>query len=468
MPAPAFSLHAHFYQPLRGNPFDDDRTGKEDGAEPYLNWNEKVLAECYRPNAALGTLELVGFDVAPSLLGWMKLNGRETYERFLQSNRRAVESTGAGNALPVPLIHAILPLANARDKATRIRWGLAWHRHHFGDEAAGMWLPEMAVDLPTLQALHDAGVEFTVLSQAQIRDSHALPDAGPYWVKLPERGRIAVYVRDDDLSNQLSFGLSTLGGAGHWARTVLAPRRRTGARLILVATVGETFGHHYRGEEHFLHWLMRHEAASAGFIPVTLAQDFRSALPETEVQIHENSSWACAHGVERWEAGCPCSPGNSGWKTGLRRAFDHLGLAIDAALGVSATAVNADPWTLRNDFIQVVMGARTWDEFVSEHRLARVKKEAGERLRTLLWAEYYAQRTSTSAAFHYDAPDRLETRIAIANAARAVQLTNRVTGESIGSALRDDLARVRSDRSGKTGAVILDEIVAQAQHAMAG
>ena len=47
----------------------------------------------------------------------------------------------------------ILPLANARDRNTQIRWGIADYQSSFGAKPEGMWLPETAADTATLEAL---------------------------------------------------------------------------------------------------------------------------------------------------------------------------------------------------------------------------------------------------------------------------------------------------------------------------
>src|SRR3990172_9116610 len=108
----SFCLHAHFYQPPRGNPFPArligrdfadrlgaDEIGHEPGAEPYDNWNEKVAAECYLPNAELGNFNLMSFDVGATLLRWMETSAPNTYRLIMDADRAHVEQHGAGNAL---------------------------------------------------------------------------------------------------------------------------------------------------------------------------------------------------------------------------------------------------------------------------------------------------------------------------------------------------------------------------------
>ena len=67
--------------------------------------------------------------------------------------------------------HMIMPLANARDKLTQVIWGIEDFRHRFGRAPEGMWLPETAVDLETLELMAQHGIKFTIL--APIRPSAA-------------------------------------------------------------------------------------------------------------------------------------------------------------------------------------------------------------------------------------------------------------------------------------------------------
>jgi hypothetical protein len=49
----------HFYQPACENPW----TGvvdREESAAPYHDWNERVYAECYRPNGFAGIVDGLG------------------------------------------------------------------------------------------------------------------------------------------------------------------------------------------------------------------------------------------------------------------------------------------------------------------------------------------------------------------------------------------------------------------------
>jgi len=460
----SFCLHAHFFQSPRGNPFADifgeDFIGHEPGAEPYENWNEKVTAECYLPNAELGNFELASFDVGGPLLRWMEKNAPNTYNHIFESHQRHVEKHDSSNALAVPSHHTILPLARKRDKASQIIWGIESFKYRYRRAPMGMWLPEMAVDLETLQVLYEFGIRFTILSETQVVGAH---DGGPYQVKLPHGESMAIFVRDEHLSNQIAFNIQTLGGAGRWAREVLSSRRRQtgriGAGLTLLAVEGETFGHHHPGEEHFLHWLLSYEADSIGLAVTTLERYLRDNPPQAEVTVKEYTSWSCKHGLGRYVAGCDCTPGDSHWKGALRRAFDNLSNNIDDLYVEIAQDARLDPWKLRNDYVHVTLGRVTADQFLKDEGLQDVS--LAERLTKLLAASYFRQRMYISGTFKHEDLARVESRYAIANGLRAAMLVADVTGDDLLPAFRSDLAQAVSTRTNLTGADYLDQIQSQ-------
>ena len=154
---PTLAIHTHFYQPPREDPF----TGQmpvEPQAAPYHDFNERITAECYRPLAERGCFEQLSYNLVPTLAGWLSRHAPEVYQRIIDAYRSHVSATGVGNAIAQPAHHTILPLARYRDKLTQVRWGVASFRHRFGQQPRGMWLPEMAVDLPTLEVLSEEGL----------------------------------------------------------------------------------------------------------------------------------------------------------------------------------------------------------------------------------------------------------------------------------------------------------------------
>ena len=457
----ALCVHGHFYQPPRGTPFDEDAELVEAGAEPFANFNAKVTAECYAPNAALGNFGLMSFNLGATLARWLAENAPDTYQQIVASEQGYYAQHGHTNGLAQPAHHTILPLFRKRDKIAQVKWGLMSFEHRFGHPAQGMWLPELAVDLETLQVLHDCGVQFTVLSQGQLKGAN--DGAGPYWVKLPSGDRIAVYSRDDWHSNQLAFNIKGQGGAGRWARNTLGPLRRTFPRMLLIATDGETFGHHHAGEEHFLHWLLTYEANSAGFEVTTLARDLAEHPPTQELEILEYTAWSCWHGLNRWSSGCECTLGDSRWKPALRRAFDNLASFVDEAYLDFTRALNIEPWALREDWFRVRLGQQTESEFLRAAGLGHLTAEQARQLLGLLLAQFYRQRMYVSATFYFEDLDRPEPRYGIANGLRALRLVAAATARDYTDAFRQDLKLAVSNKNAQlTGAQLLDEGLAWA------
>jgi hypothetical protein len=76
------------------------------------------------------------------------------------------------------------------------------------------------------------------------------------------------------------------------------------------------------------------------------------------VQIHECTSWSCAHGIERWRADCGCRtrPGwHQRWRAPLRETLDWLKGEADALFEEAGADVFHDPWAARDAYIDVVL-----------------------------------------------------------------------------------------------------------------
>ncbi len=440
-------LYGHFSQPRRGNPLTGI-IGSEEEAAPYHNWNERITNMCYRPNAETDNYRQISFSFGEPLLEWLQRRAPEVYQKIIASDQ-------GQNALATAFNHTILPLARKRDKRTQILWGIAAFEHQFGRKPLGFWLPEMAVDSETLGLLADAGIRYTLLAQQQIRNLQPNDGAGPYLVELPRGRSIGVFVRDDGLSSEISFNIHNLGGAGKWVRNVLLPmRNKTRGRLLLMATAGETFGHHYAGEEQFLHWLVNHEAPSIGFQMTTLDEFFTAHEPTTKIQIEEPSSWSDHPGLVNWATGQPTGKGDTTWRGALRRALDNTASELDSAYENATRIHNLDAWELRDQYAPVLLGKISAEEFLAEYAPDIKNTEA---IRQLLVAQELMQRSYNSYTFTDDHLDGSQIRYAIACAAAALATAQRVTKQDIAERFVSDLAVVTSGSI--TGTAILRSVV---------
>lgn len=440
-------LYGHFSQPRRGNPLTGI-IGTEEEAAPYHNWNERITNGCYRPNAEADNYRHISFSFGEPLLEWLQRREPEIYQKILASDE-------GQNALATAFNHTILPLARKRDKRTQILWGLAAFEHHFGRKPLGFWLPEMAVDSETLGLLAEFGIQYTILAQQQIRNVPFNGGAGPYIVELPRGRSIGVFVRDDGLSSEISFNIHNLGGAGKWTHNVLMPmRNKTRGRLLLLATAGETFGHHYAGEEQFLHWLVNREAASIGFHMTTLDEFFTANEPTQKVQIEEPSSWSDQRGLVNWATGQINAKGDTTWRGALRRALDNAASELDSAYENATRPHNLEPWELRDQYAPVLLGTMTADEFLTQYA---PDAKYTESIKQLLVAQELIQRSYNSYTFTDDHLDGSQTRYAIACAAAALATAQRVTKHDIAERFVSDLAVVTSESI--TGSAILRSVV---------
>jgi hypothetical protein len=464
MPACSLCIHGHFYQPPRMDPFTGNIPREVDAA-PYANWNERITAECYAPNAEAGNFERISFNLGGTLARWLDQHAHATYERIVAAERRYRETHAVGNGLAQPVHHTILPLARRRDKICQVRWGIASFTHRFGHRPEGMWLPELAVDYGTLEIMAAEGIRFTILSDEQVRgDLEAR--AGPYRVHLPGGGEITVFVRDRHLSDAVSFGMPDPAHVDEWLQEHMeGPCRGRDAvttPLLLIATDGETFGHHQRQGVAVLSHILRAETKH-GYGLTTLGLYLRQNPPQAELEVIENTAWSCPHRLDRWVVGCACTPGDSRWKGALRRALDNLACDLDQAYVYEAQRLGFDPWPLRDDYIAVVLGQVDGPDFLTGNGLGHLSGEEAQRLLWLLEAQFYRQRMYASCTFFFDSLERHEPRYAIANGVHALVLTRYATGENLSHGFRRDLGVAVNERTGRTAADIYDEILGRAE-----
>ena len=270
-------IHAHFYQPPRENPWLEAIEPQKTAA-PFKNWNERISAECYAPNAFARILNKKGqikkivnnysqisFNFGPTLLAWIEQKKTDVYQAILEADKESQDNFGGhGSALAQPYNHMIMPLASREDKITQTVWGIKDFEYRFKRTPEGMWLPETAVDCETLEILADLGIKFTVLAPRQAKRIRGLNKSEwidtqgetvdttlPYVVKLPSGNSINVFFYNHILSHAIAFG-DLLKFGDHFAHTLIKSfpkKNKKESQLVHVATDGETYGHHHKFSE---------------------------------------------------------------------------------------------------------------------------------------------------------------------------------------------------------------------------
>ena len=453
-------IHGHFYQPPRHDPISG-RVPHEPGAEPYRDFNQRITAECYRPNATLGNFSRISFDLGPTLAAWLERHDPETYRRILEQERMHYELHGCSNGLAQVYSHAIMPLASAREKRIQVAWGLADFRRRFGHKAPGVWLAETAVDTATLAVLADFGVGFTVLSPYQA--AGPVDTSEPYWVRLPDGRAITVFFYQGSLSGAVSFDAGITTNADVFSTSALGQHvnreklARGGRQLLLIATDGELYGHHQPFRQHFLSHLLRVAAPARGFEVTSLARYLRENPPRREVRLVEPSAWSCAHGVERWSGGCSCTEGDGRWKWHLRQALSHLAERLDQVYDAEMAELLKSPGAAEEAYIEVKLGATSPATFWRRH-VRRPRADDRQRALAALEGRYYRHLMLASCAWFFEDLDRIEPRNAIAYGLAAIHGAPVEQRGELATAFRADLAATRSWRSGRSGAELVDQL----------
>lgn len=460
----AICVHGHFYQPPRDDPWLAV-IEPQPSAFPDRDWNVRIERECYGPTAAARVLdgqgrllevvncyEWTSFNVGPTLMAWLVEHAPATVAAMCEADRRAVARTGYGTAWAQPYGHPILPLCSPRDAATQVRWGVAEFRARFGRAPEGMWLPEMAVDVPALAALADAGIVLTLLAPHQARRIRPLGGGEADWrpvtadtldvrrlyrCRLPRGRSIDIVFRDPAISHDLSFG-GLLADGARLARRLYEALGDGDEVLVTASVDGETWGHHHRFGEMALAYalrLLRNDTAIALLPPAA----FRERCPPThEVQLWERTAWSCAHGIDRWRADCGCNvaapPGwTQAWRAPLRQAIDWLRDELALLYQARGGEVLRDPWGARDRYIEVILEPGRVQEFVAREGVRRLSARAALTARRTLEMARHALFMQTSCGWFFDDLTNIETLHNLRHAARALELA-----EALGARLEDE------------------------------
>jgi len=489
-------IHGHFYQPPRENPWLGNIELQE-SAHPFHDWNERVAAECYAPNAASPLLNgenekiatvnnyaRISFNFGPTLLCWIEEHRPDLYRSILEADRLSRERfSGHGSAIAQVFNHMIMPLANPRDKTTQVCWAIKDFQKRFERDPEGMWLPETAVDLDTLETLAKAGIRFTILSPHQAtrvkeigrggwRDvSGSRIDASAvYLCYLPSGRSINLFFYNGLVSTDVAFG-GLLHSGDLFARRLLEAfgEENGRAQLVHIATDGETYGHHRRyGDMALAACLTAIESSRAARL--TNYGEYLEKHPANHaVEIVENSSWSCAHGVERWRSDCGCHTGahpgwTQAWREPLRQAMDWLRDELAALYEKEAALYLSDPWKARNDYIGVVLdrSAKSVERFLKRHAAAGVGSREKEKIIKLLELQRYAMLIFTSCGWFFDDIAGLEAAQVMRYAARAMELAREINGSDLEADYLRILAKAPSNLH-ENGAKVYELLVKPAR-----
>ncbi len=467
-------IHGHFYQPPRENPWLET-VEVQDSAAPYHDWNDRITAECYAPNGAsritnkedeiiriMNNYARMSYNFGPTLLSWLHDKAPRTYRMVLDADKVSQQRyNGHGSAMAQVYNHLIMPLASHRDALTQIRWGIADFEFRYGRKPEGMWLAETAVNRSVLDLMAQEGIKFTVLAPAQCARVRVLesateaskaeaawtetPNASvdpthPYLIRLDEGRSIAVFFYDGPGSRAIAFeGL--LNSGEDFAKRLLdgfhppSPGDPEAAQISHVATDGESYGHHHKHGEMALSYAM-HTIEDGDQANLTNYGEFLEKFPpKWEAEVAEDTSWSCAHGVERWRSNCGCNGGKPGWnqewRAPLREALNYLRDATAPLAEELSKPLFKDLWAARDAYIQVILdrSPASMIRFFNQHATRELNEAERITALELLELERHTQLMYTSCGWFFDEISGIETVQIIAYAGRVLQLAAKLFGQ---------------------------------------
>lgn len=488
-------IHGHFYQPPRENPWLEE-VEMQESAYPYHDWNDRITAECYAPNSASRILNQdhrkivnivnnysnISFNFGPTLLSWMEKHTKNFYLSILDADKESQKKfSGHGSALAQVYNHMIMPLANTQDERTQIYWGIRDFEFRFKRKPEGMWLAETAVNTETLELLSEYGIKFTILAPRQasrvrkiggdkwisVKDGTIDPQVA-YLCKLPSGKTINLFFYDGPISQELAFQDLLKDGVRFASRLVdTLQKGQEEGRLVHIATDGETYGHHQNFGDMALASCL-HYIETNNLAKVTVYGEFLEKFPAGhEVEIIDNTSWSCIHGIERWKSDCGCCSGghpdwNQKWREPLRNSLDLLREKTIPLYEQHMREFTNDPWKLREQYIEVILdrSIKNVEKFLKDNISKELNQENKIKILKLLEMQRHAMLMYTSCGWFFDEISGIETTQILKYAARVIQLARDTMGVDLEKEFENSLWFIPSNiPENENGAVIYDRFV---------
>ena len=379
----------------------------------------------------------------------------------------------------------IMPLANRRDKYYAGRVGHSRLQHRFGREPEGMWLPRppstsrpwkfwrtMASSSPSSPPRKPSTSAALARHQFKNVEGGKIDPTAPLRLHLPSGRSINLFFYDGPISRAVAFeGLLSNGERSPTALSADFPRTAAGrSSCTSPPTAKPTAIITIKGEMALSYAL--HHIESKKLAQLTNYGEYLTHHPPThEVEIIENTSWSCSHGVERWSSDCSCNSGskpgwNQSWRAPLRDALDHLRDSLAEPFEKSASELLVDPWLARDEYVNIVLdrGDDSLNRFLAAHARRGLSEAEIGTILSLLEIQRHAMLMYTSCGWFFDELSGLETVQVIMYAGRTLQLAQRLFPDHHEETFRELLQSAKSNiPEYGDGAHIFDRFVKPAQ-----
>ena len=284
-----------------------------------------------------------------------------------------------------------------------------------------------------------ANLRFTVLAPRQAKRWRKIGEASwqeqggidpsrAYLCRLPSGKTITLFFYDGNISQMVAFEHLLDSGEKFLSRLMQGfDESRTHAQMMHIATDGESYGHHHPHGDMALAFVLHRLSQDPNIRLTNYGEFLELHPPDWEAEIHDNSSWSCVHGVERWRSNCGCASRGDWqqkWRGPLREAFDHLKGRLDDLFLRVGKEVFPDPWKARDAYIDVILdrGEESVRRFLTDHARPGIEALSVQRAFWLQEMQRHALLMYTSCGWFFDEISGLETTQCLRYAARAIQL----------------------------------------------